>query len=310
VVGAFGPLESRTIYRWTRQGGIEPIGSSTPGGPWVSGVSANGGVVVARLWVGAQRWTAGDGWQNYYNGGPADVRGVSADGSVAVGVVAPNHQVTAARFTGLNTYQVIGPVGSWATGVSADGSVVCGHHTDAQDRDSMFRWDAVSGFVDLGSMPWASSPWSDATAISGDGSTIIGLGNGDNTQEGFYWRAGTGFARLGIVPPGQTLVPTAVNYDGSVIVGRNDGPTDTAAFYWSQATGLVDLQQLLLSNGAAVQGWRSLEATGVSADGMTVIGGGFDASGQLTGFIATIPAPATLLALSALVVLRRRRTRA
>lgn len=310
VVGAFGPTGSATIYRWTAAGGAEAIGGSMSGGPWVTGVSADGAVVVARSIVQGHRWTAAGGWQNYYNGGLAEVNGVSADGSVAVGgvrAVAPGQQVTAVRFNGLNSYEVIGPQGSWATGVSADGSVVCGYRMDAQDRPSLTRWDAVSGFTDLGSLPSASSPWSSPRAISGDGGTIVGLSNGDNTLEAVYWRAGTGFVSLGVPPPNQTLEPVAVSYDGSVIVGNRVTNGNLAPFYWSQATGAVDLQQLLLSHGAPVQGWSLRVVNGVSADGMTIIGGGVDPTGQTTGFIATIPAPATLLMLSALIVVRRRR---
>ena len=119
VVGSFGTNDAQTIYRWTAQGGVVPIGAATSLGPWVTGVSADGGVVVALSVDQGYRWTAADGWQTYFNGGFATARGVSADGSVAVGAVAPNHQVTAVRFTGINSYQVIGPLGSWATGVSA-----------------------------------------------------------------------------------------------------------------------------------------------------------------------------------------------
>ncbi|HKM88556.1 MAG TPA: VCBS repeat-containing protein, partial [Xanthobacteraceae bacterium] len=85
-----------------------------------------------------------------------------------------------------------------------------------------------------------------------------------------------------------------VSADGSVVVGQmgNGGP----AFRWTAATGFQNLQTLLTENGASasLNGWASLvQATGISADGTTIVGWGNGPNSTAQAWIAHLPVTAT-----------------
>jgi uncharacterized membrane protein len=102
--------------------------------------------------------------------------------------------------------------------------------------------------------------------------------------------------------PGSRLYSIAydVSADGSVIVGsgdtiRADGNDTLGAFYWTREMGMLNLQELLISQGVTnLDGWRLSEARAVSADGRTVVGTGVH-DGRIEAFIATVPEPSTML---------------
>lgn len=148
-------------------------------------------------------------------------------------------------------------------------------------------------------------------AVSADGSTIVGQGDG----KAFRWDAENGAIGLGDLPGGQvvsfaldvsadgsTIVghsssefgyqpfvwrretgmvclgdttgfATAVSADGSTVVGWMDSPRGTEAFIWTAASGMTGLGDLL-----GGQFWSS--ASDVSADGSTVVGRGTSGDGQ------------------------------
>jgi hypothetical protein len=67
------------------------------------------------------------------------------------------------------------------------------------------------------------------------------------------------------------------------------------AFYWTAATGMLNLREALISGGVTgLDGWTLMEATGVSADGLTVVGTAIDSAGVQQAFVATIPEPSTI----------------
>ena len=85
----------------------------------------------------------------------------------------------------------------------------------------------------------------------------------------------------------------------------------TIATIWTPALGMERLDSYLSRNGIQVpSGWTLLKATAVSADGMTIAGWGRNASAGSEGFVVTIPAPSSLLALTASSLLATRRRRA
>jgi hypothetical protein len=58
---------------------------------------------------------------------------------------------------------------------------------------------------------------------------------------------------------------------------------------------MVNLREYLVANGASnLAGWN-LYATGVSADGVTIVGAGVDPSGGNQAWVATIPEPSTII---------------
>ncbi|MBB5054270.1 putative HAF family extracellular repeat protein [Afipia massiliensis] len=180
-------------------------------------------------------------------------------------------------FTDLHTGTAFGPGGSlqnynesFATAMSADTNVVAGFAVSDLGIRQAFRWTQVTGTTGLGFLSGYRS--SNASAISADGTTIVGY-VGDPPSGGFsyqamYWTAATGMVGLGSLPtaPGQNSFANAASANGSVIVGNAvaDSAGNYHAFRWTQATGMQDLGTL--PGGV----WSS--ASAVSADGAIVAG--------------------------------------
>jgi len=231
-----------------------------PGGDtqsFASGVSDDGLVVVgsSRITTGSSfrafRWTFEEGMQDLGTLLPSDTRsfasGVSADGRVIVGSSGSNAR-DAFRWThatGLVPLPNIpggdqNPLGTTNEALAAtpDGSVVVGR-SGAMGA----LWPEAGGVVEL------ATNFSNASAISADGDTIVG------------WTQGNGWRKLGAAP--IELLPLRVandvSSDGAVIVGRcNTFPCRDHAALWSEATGRVAAGPLLpddaFSTFAAVSG--------------------------------------------------------
>jgi probable HAF family extracellular repeat protein len=216
------------------------------------------------------------------SGGVSEATGVSADGSTVVGWsyydLLGNGEAfrwtAATGMVGLGTLPNPGTpyIGSFATGVSADGSTVVGSgYAISPDFSNSsveaFIWTPATGLVGLGGLPGAppqygtSSPYSVANGVSGDGSTVVGEAlNAQNRVEAFIWTAATGMVGLGTLPGATSSSATGLSSDGSTVVGSSGNQ----AFIWTAATGMVGLGTL--------SGFTSSSATGVSGDGSTVVG--------------------------------------
>ena len=125
-------------------------------------------------------------------------------------------------------------------------------------------------------------------------------------------QAGSSFTGLGDLA-GDVFYSRAygVSADGSAVVGRGSSASGTEAFVWDETNGMRGLMQVLMDQGIDMTGWSLTEASGVSADGLTIVGYGTNPLGQEEGWIATIvPEPSTALllglGLSALAATRRR----
>jgi probable HAF family extracellular repeat protein len=229
-------------------------------------------------------WTVAKGVESLGLDDFSQARAVSADGSVIVGtkrVVLPeyswNHAFRWEKKDGLKPLEQVSARRArirhahWASGVSADGSVLCGWGEVApgmvQGAVQAIRWTPSSGVVWLGG-PKGGSRYSKAHAISADGSVIVGevstppLGH----SQAFIWKAKGGMRGLGALPGGDSSQAFGVSSDGSVVVGHASARNGWSAFRWTAATGM---QALGLTADKRV---RFLFAVSASQDGAVVVG--------------------------------------
>lgn len=267
---------------------------------WASAVSWNGAVIVGDASVPgaleAFRWTEeGMVGLGYLPGDDkaSAAHGVSGDGSVVVGLSrGSNTPDRAFRWTAPTGMVPLGvlPEGqdiSGARAVSADGRVIVGFAYNAMTRSEAFRWTEQEGMVGLGDLP-GSSFRSHATAVSADGSVIVGSGQGELGPEAFRWTEADGMVGLGFLRTPYSK-GYALSADGSVVVGEAiDGGNGHRPFIWTAAEGMRDLQALLQDDLGLDLGEFVLltGATGISADGRTIVGWGSTRHGQIEAWLA------------------------
>src|SRR5687767_12107010 len=145
----------------------------------------------------------------------------------------------------------------WAAGVSDDGNTVAGTgHDPAAPSQVIVRWTPGGGLQTAG---WSQGhEHTSAHAISGDGSTILGV---DYNATLLTWTAAGGVQ----YPSGTNGFPGAINRDGSVVVG---GFVGGGPFRWTAAGGAISLP--------TPPGWADGGADGrakaVTGDGSTIAG--------------------------------------
>jgi probable HAF family extracellular repeat protein len=128
----------------------------------------------------------------------------------------------------------------------------------------------TTSFQGLGQMPgvWPAAG-TYASAISGNGSTIMGYGwvcvnggtkcNTSSTVLAYRWTTAGGFQILGSKGNSDFFGAGAVSNDGSVIAGEHAIPNQFDAFRWTSAHGMVRLPMNI--------------ASAITADGTMVAGG-------------------------------------
>ena len=252
--------------------------------------------------------------------------GVSSDGNVIVGWRVPaGSSVGHVAFrwsVATGTAMELTSLTSDAIATNADGSVIVGRSATGLGGTQAFRWTTELGLEFLGDLP-GGVEFSEAVAVSRDGSIILGNGSpanaeGPNDREAVLWMGDGQMIPLGDLPGGlYGSTAYAMSDDASVVVGSSSGsigPHSAAniAFIWDAANGMRSLKSVLeVDYGLDLTGWELTAATAVSADGSTIAGYGRFGVNTL-GWVAFIPEPGTLsmllLALP-LVVSKFRRVR-
>ena len=216
-------------------------------------------------------------------------RGLSADGSTVVGAsygdewyptTRTGNEAEAFIWDSTNGMRGLGflpsqeqnfnDTGSYASGVSADGSTVVGS-SGLFDREA-FIWDKTNGMRGLGFLPSQEQNFNDtgseAYGVSADGSTVVGISyaDGSSDREAFIWDSTNGMRGLGFLSGGYLSGATGVSGDGSTVVGWSNSSNVllAEAFIWDSINGMRGL-------GLLPGGDISL-AHAVSADGSTVVG--------------------------------------
>ena len=299
-------------WRWSASTGMVGLGFILPSEPFsvATAVNKDGSVIVG---IGepqggpyeAFRWTASTGMVGLgvlpnpgVLVGPIGSigYGVNADGSVVVGIGTGGEFTQAFRWTASTGMTSIGFVYNYVStpvSVSADGSAV----VSTDENGQVFRWTAASGMVGLGCFVVGTCQ---ANGVSANGKVIVG--EADNVGA-FRWTQETGFTDLGQAPGGQVGCcsgANAANADGSIVVGGTQyvsgGPR--LPFIWTAAHGMQLLQNVLAAAGVDTAGWTLASATGISADGTTIVGDGTDPSGRTQAWIAHIHADFCIMLLS------------
>lgn len=139
---------------------------------------------------------------------------------------------------------------SRSTATTNGGVVVVG------DADGVgFRWTLSEGLELLADIV--------PSALTADGSAIVGYGDTPDGTRAFRWSSGTG-AAIGTLVGFDASVGTDVSHDGAVLVGYAVGGLSDEAFRWTAGGGMEAL-------GALTTG-ASSHAYGVSGDGSVVVG--------------------------------------
>jgi len=254
----------------------------------VSGVSADGSVVVGTSSSGqafsgrAFVWTAADGQVELQPLGTwATVFAVSADGTTVVGMsnmAAGNNLGMPVRWVNGGPPELLltnpaesGFNGGAAVGVSGDGNVIAGEG----DFNSMFGlvlgsfgWTPETEVFHLGFVEGSSIDFESlATAVSDDGSTIVGGAEGDIDFQAYRWTAEDGVQGLGWLPGASGFsIATSVSADGSVIGGQSTRPGGGFdAVYWTDGV-IASIPSIIPSSF-----WANA-VSGVSGDGSVMVG--------------------------------------
>jgi probable HAF family extracellular repeat protein len=213
---------------------------------------------------------------------------INANGSVVVGSLGGGPLVDAGAFVWTEeVFLDIGglPAGnvSYATGVSADGTMVVGT-SGANFGDPYqqgWRWTPNYGFIPLNDVGDDILTFSATAHVSDDGSTVVGYGTiGDFDPDTDDFQRAAIWPKNGIDPIDIGILPNRFNLgaqgygasaDGSVVVGFGvaEGPNNSIvnhAFRWTAKSGMVDLGAFPGNDDA------SIYLLDCSADGSTAVG--------------------------------------
>ncbi len=159
-----------------------------------------------------------------------------------------------------------GTQGSRAYGLSADGRVATGFSEGESVPNVGFKWTVNEGRTDY--FPQGGFSVSVGHAISGDGTTIVGTGldTGGHVRAMRYTGSGA-YQNLGTLGGLPSSAAYGVSGDGSVVVGDayDNQFGISVSFRWTQAGGMRFF-------GTGRPGDTFLHATGVSRDGVSVVG--------------------------------------
>jgi probable HAF family extracellular repeat protein len=329
--------------RWdiTGDAGLEDLGELATGSIWseAHATSGDGSVVVGSSLIEnpnkpntdmteAFVWEAGVmtglGFLEVSKGNDQSVAtAISTDGTVVVGrshvsnpgsgkgqKVSEAFAWEAGVMTGLGFLAEDGiEYHSEALAVSGDGAVIVGlaSNTDPSDPtnsvDEAFRWEGGVmtglGFLQIDT----KDPRSEATGVSYDGSTVIGVSSVDHpdvpdtsVQQAFIWADGvmTGLGFLADSPGPYNSIATAVSADGSVVVGESKLATGPEAFVWTaESDEMRTLRSVLEEDlGVDLTGWTIDQPPVISEDGGTMVALATNPDGDVEVFVTYLPEPA------------------
>jgi uncharacterized membrane protein len=278
-------------FYWTAEGGMRDLfagtGFSNGNG---TGVSSGGSVVVGSTVIGARgqafRWTEQDGFMLLGGLGTetwSHATGVSADGSVVVGWgFVTGGSFRPFRWTESDGMVALDAVNQWAFSVSGDGNVIVG---------GGFSWTEADGIRPLDGVAYAAS-WDGAAIVgwTGDASTpsavrwtqagarsLLG-----NPPEGEFLSEAWAVSGDGSVIVGRGTFQPEID---STVPSETD-----SAFIWDASNGMRLLQHVLSDDyGLDLTDWTLSHASSISADGRAIVGAGINPDGRIEAWMAVLP---------------------
>jgi len=288
----------RRAFRWSRVEGLTALGQ-VDGGQTSSALAASfdGSVIAGQASAPgsssvAFRWTPSTGMQALpgLQGATLCVAmGVSGDGSVVVGtcLLAGNAGFRWTQTSGMTSLGQFGGGTSRASNamaISRDGATIVGAGHPV--LTGAVWWDAAGQVTVLGHLQ--NDVAAVATAVARDGATIVGYSSDGLARErAFRWTLATGMTLLGSGQEGLgDVVATGVSGNGQVMVGWATSPVGEVALIWTEGSGLSRLEELIRARFQLdMKGWMLTRATGISDDGLTIVGQGLNPQGQLEGWV-------------------------
>jgi uncharacterized membrane protein len=320
VVGYSYDGERYEASAWDTRNGIQKLGflkinSSLIKGSSSSALSicADGSKIVGQNTYGNESeafvWDSNNGMQRLaFLRTNASVRSSSS----ALGICADGSKIVGRSFNGTYTEAFLwdstvgmqrlgfldakagGYLHSIAYGVCDRGNKVVGQSYNGTNAEA-FLWDSTNGMQGLGFL--GANVWgetrSDARAISADGSKIVGHSYNGKGEEAFIWDSTNGMQGLGFLGvngSGKSYsYAKAISGDGSKVVGKSYNGSGDKAFIWDKVNGMRSLKKALNDDfGVDLAGWTLTEATGISCDGLTIVGNGIGPDGRLEAWILKI----------------------
>ncbi|MFO0747832.1 MAG: hypothetical protein U1F43_19520 [Myxococcota bacterium] len=138
-------------------------------------------------------------------------------------------------------------------------------------------------------------------AVAAHGHIVVGgagsTASGEEQLEAFRYDATTDHMEgLGDLPGGAFgSEALAVSADGKVVVGRSVATVDDSeeAFVWTARLGMKRLADVAAAAGVAIpEGVVLGQATGISGDGLAIVGNAITPSGDVAAFRLVLPATA------------------
>lgn len=300
VVGESWGMSGREAFRWTESTGMQGLGY-VPGNTYsgATAVSADGQTVVGNISGGLNFiWTPGTGMQDPGIG--IQITGISADGHIVIGY--DGSLTGGVRWTVENGKQYLAsiPIGQgypgWspALAMTSDGQTVVGQSSVLK----AYRWTSVSGIQSLGPLPtgtFGSTGW----GVAEDGKTVVGTVSSLAGMEAMRWTEKNGYQLLGDFPGGLfSSSAQDVSANGQSVVGSGTSElfganySGDTAFLWTEIGGMRSFKDVLENDfGLNLQGWQLTNATAISDDGLTVVGVGYNPSGQSEAWLARLGDP-------------------
>lgn len=106
---------------------------------------------------------------------------------------------------------------------------------------------------------------SEAVAVNGDGSAVVGYSSYGSALRGVRWTPTGGLQNLGVLPGGVRSLAFAVSAEGDIVTGMATTPGGGHVFLWTPGGGMRDLGTLAAQNVSY--------GFSISANGMVVAGG-------------------------------------